>query len=380
MSRVGVLVVSLLMCFWVGVDQITAFEIKNFMGEPDYRQVRLHWESSEVPQKQFLIKYCEIQSWGNERCRYDQVNNTREAKNFIDGDEVVRQYSTDIKGLRMATTYSFEIRPRKENLEKEGENRAKEDDRNQNVIVIPTKGFSAKATQCLPHASEIEVSTGPYFGGRIAVEAADGERCGIDGEPNSARDTYTLRINHIECGSQVNETTVATFVLVQENLPILTHSTRRFLVLCSYQPETLTVRAGISLPNNQQQRGQAQVHPASLHDLEEDNYVGRRSRNLRLGRVLQKPEALVKEEFIAESQAPYKSQIVPIFVITMLSIAGIIGLAAIVLKISGKRLLDEMDNISIASDLSTSSCSTVSEVEMCIEDKPRNIKSNKESK
>lgn len=60
------------------------------------------------------------------------------------------------------------------------------------------------------------------------MEAADGERCAIDGEPNSARDTYTLRINHTECGSQVNETTVATFVLVQENLPILTHSTRRY--------------------------------------------------------------------------------------------------------------------------------------------------------
>ncbi|KAF7262775.1 hypothetical protein GWI33_004135 [Rhynchophorus ferrugineus] len=207
-------------------------------------------------------------------------------------DEVVKQYSTDIKGLRMATTYSFEIRPMKEKIEKERENRAQSSDRNQNLIVIPTKGFSARATQCLPHASEIEVATGPYFGGRIAVEAADGERCAIDGEPNSARDTYTLRINHLECGSQVNETTVATFVLVQENLPILTHSTRRFLVLCSYQPETLTVRAGINLPNSPTQRGQAQVHPASPYDADEDNYLGRRSRNLRLGRVMQKPEAL----------------------------------------------------------------------------------------
>lgn len=88
---------------------------------------------------------------------------------------------------------------------------------------------SARATQCLPHASEIEVSTGPHFGGRIAVEAADGERCALDGEPHSARDTYTLRIDHQECGSHVNDTTVATFVIVQENLPILTHSTRRYL-------------------------------------------------------------------------------------------------------------------------------------------------------
>lgn len=96
----------------------------------------------------------------------------------------------------------------------------------------------------MPHASEVEVATGPHFGGRIAVEAADGERCAVDGDPDSPRDTYILRIDHKMCGTHVNETTVATFVLVQENLPILTHSTRRFLVLCTFQPETLTVRAG----------------------------------------------------------------------------------------------------------------------------------------
>lgn len=148
---------------------------------------------------------------------------------------------------------------------------------------------SARATQCLPHASIIEVSTGPYFGGRIAVEAADGERCALDGEPTSPRDVYTLRINHTECGSQVNETTVATFVIVQENLPILTHSTRRFLVLCSYQPETLTVRAGISLPTGATGRG----HSDAIAFEEGDNYM-RRSRHLRPARLLQGPEALGK--------------------------------------------------------------------------------------
>lgn len=102
---------------------------------------------------------------------------------------------------------------------------------------------SAKATLCLPTESEIEVSTGPYFGGRVGVEAADGTRCTVEGDANSPRDVYTLRINHQACGSVVNETTVSTFVLVQENLPILTHSTRRFLVLCTVQPDTLTVRA-----------------------------------------------------------------------------------------------------------------------------------------
>ncbi|XP_019761624.2 uncharacterized protein LOC109538702 isoform X1 [Dendroctonus ponderosae] len=341
-----------------------ASAIQNLIGEPDYREVHLHWEAKnpDLPKNGFNVRYCELQSWGQQRCRLLSVNGTGGEKNFVEvaENEPIRQYSANVKGLRMATTYSFEVKQMKDKEEKEREDRAEGDDRNQNMIVIPTKGFSAKATQCLPDASEIEVSTGPFFGGRIAVEAADGERCAIDGEPTSPKDTYTLRINHTECGSQVNETTVATFVLVQENLPILTHSTRRFLVLCSYQPETLTVRAGISLPNS---RGQAHLELASPVE-DEDNYLGRRARKMRAGRLLHKPLALVQEEVAAaEAQISPKSQIVPVFVITMLSIAGVIGLVAIVLKISSKKLMEEMDNVSIASDLSTASTSSVVSIE-----------------
>ncbi|KAH1013399.1 hypothetical protein HUJ04_002392 [Dendroctonus ponderosae] len=382
-----------------------ASAIQNLIGEPDYREVHLHWEAKnpDVPKNGFNVRYCELQSWGQQRCRLLSVNGTGGEKNFVEENEPIRQYSANVKGLRMATTYSFEVKQMKDKEEKEREDRAEGDDRNQNMIVIPTKGSNLveskeelnelryfhlginlsfliingqpiayipshcekmskkpKATQCLPDASEIEVSTGPFFGGRIAVEAADGERCAIDGEPTSPKDTYTLRINHTECGSQVNETTVATFVLVQENLPILTHSTRRFLVLCSYQPETLTVRAGISLPNS---RGQAHLELASPVE-DEDNYLGRRARKMRAGRLLHKPLALVHEEVAAaEAQISPKSQIVPVFVITMLSIAGVIGLVAIVLKISSKKLMEEMDNVSIASDLSTASTSSVVSIE-----------------
>uniref|UniRef100_A0A6P7FFK0 Uncharacterized protein LOC114329590 n=1 Tax=Diabrotica virgifera virgifera TaxID=50390 RepID=A0A6P7FFK0_DIAVI len=346
--------------------------IKNLMGEPDYRQVRLHWEvdSSKTIPNGFNVRYCELQTWGTQRCKVQNIPDFSE--NVLDKEEHMKIFNTDIKGLRMATTYSFEVKAAKEKGERE--DRADGDDKNQNMIVIPTKGFSAKATQCLPHASEIEVSTGPFFGGRIAVEAADGERCAIDGEPDSPRDVYTLRINHTECGSQVNDTTVATFVLVQENLPILTHSTRRFLVLCSYQPETLTVRAGINLPNavssyhHQQQTGgggaRGQAHVEAQYE-EGDNTLGRRSRT---GRVMQKPEALVKEE-TAEFKEPisYKNNFVPVFVITMLVIAGVIGIVALALKIASKRITEEFDNVSIASEISTSSCSTVTDVEVAIE-------------
>ncbi|GBP88737.1 hypothetical protein EVAR_57907_1 [Eumeta japonica] len=180
-----------------------------------------------------------------------------------------RLYSARIGGLRMATTYSFEVRP----VSRDARDLADPESIGTGIIV-PTKGFSARATQCLPHASEVEVSTGPYFGGRIAVEAADGgpERCSIQGNPNSAQDAYILRIHHLECGSEVNDTTVATYVIVQENLPILTHSTRRFLVLCTYKPETLTVRAGINLPkaNPGDVLQQTKPHLGSVEPYEDD--------------------------------------------------------------------------------------------------------------
>lgn len=74
--------------------------------------------------------------------------------------------------------------------------------------------------------------------------------CGIQGDETSANDRYVMRIDHRRCGSQVDheQLTVRTFITVQENLGIFTHSTRRFLVVCSYQPDTLTVRASFSVP------------------------------------------------------------------------------------------------------------------------------------
>ncbi|CAH0557753.1 unnamed protein product [Brassicogethes aeneus] len=356
--------------FLLGSTLADVATVKNLMGEPDYRQVRLHWETepNSVPKNGYSVRYCELQTWGAQRCRSQAVKEPETSENDVEtnNEESMKNFAADVKGLRMATTYSFEIKAVKDVMERK--DRAEGDDKNENIIVIPTKGFSAKATQCLPQASEIEVSTGPHFGGRIAVEGPDGERCAIDGDSNSPRDIYTLRINHTECGSQVNETTVATFVIVQENLPILTHSTRRFLVLCSYQPETLTVRAGINLPTAG--RGQAQMAPVPY---EEDNNAssGRKSRNHRQGRLLQKPEALVKEDGTVRRQPQQRNQIVPIFVITMLAIAGIIGILAIALKLTSRRLLEDLDNISIASEISTSSCSTVTDLDIVCENKSK---------
>lgn len=86
---------------------------------------------------------------------------------------------------------------------------------------------SAQATKCLPHASEIEIETGPFFGGIIMTE--NNENCRIQGDNKSDQDSYVMRIDHGKCGSIVDHETltVKTFITVQENLGIFTHSTRR---------------------------------------------------------------------------------------------------------------------------------------------------------
>lgn len=79
------------------------------------------------------------------------------------------------------------------------------------------------------------------------VENSD---CVIEGNGDSEQSTYTMQIDHERCGSKVfhNNLTVVTTVVTQENQGIFTHSTRRFLVICSYQAEMLTVRASFLVP------------------------------------------------------------------------------------------------------------------------------------
>lgn len=91
------------------------------------------------------------------------------------------------------------------------------------------------------------METGPFFAGKIMVENSD---CVIEGDATSPQDTYTMQIDHQRCGSHVfhNNLTVVTTVVTQENQGIFTHSTRRFLVVCSYQHDMLTVRASFMVP------------------------------------------------------------------------------------------------------------------------------------
>uniref|UniRef100_A0A1I8NMP2 ZP domain-containing protein n=1 Tax=Stomoxys calcitrans TaxID=35570 RepID=A0A1I8NMP2_STOCA len=299
------------------------FEIRSVSGEPNYKSVNLTWEVEFVPSSQdiitnssqeieppaaFQLFFCELQSFGPHRCRSKIVNGTMSPYDNNDDNDLevinkirqVRQFATQVENLRMATKYSFHVRslPKNKPLKKVTgrsevfENEVEGNDFLSNnylggqTIVIPTKGFSAQATRCLPNASEIEVETGPNFGGKIVV---DGGNCGIKGDPSDDKDKYVMRIDHKACGSMVKpETnTVETFITVQENLGIFTHSTRRFVVVCSYQSGMQTVRASFSVP------GRGGAAAVSQHEsIEEEERMGR---GLKPFRFVDKSELILKE-------------------------------------------------------------------------------------
>lgn len=146
------------------------------------------------------------------------------------------------------------------------------------VVVVQISVFSkvaAHATKCLPDVSEIEVETGPYFGGKIVAE---NNNCFTQGNPLDDRSSYSMKIEHDKCGSHVNHETltVETFITVQENLGILTHSTRRFMVVCTFQPDTLTVRARLALP------GRGGVEPVMGTDWWPENGRSARERQFKM--------------------------------------------------------------------------------------------------
>ncbi|CAL4067117.1 unnamed protein product, partial [Meganyctiphanes norvegica] len=185
-------------------------------------------------------------------------------------DPTFKYYIAEIDSLRMSTNYSLEVtpvskEPKNDQLsqqspqsphqyspkaEDQGDVQQRQTSRARAMreIVVTTKGFSARATNCLAESSVVEVETGPYFNGKISVEHTEKPACATEGDRKSAKTSYMLTISHKVCGSEIKETSISTIITVQENRDILTHSTRRFVVVCNYVPETFTVRAGVSLP------------------------------------------------------------------------------------------------------------------------------------
>ncbi|XP_046385867.1 uncharacterized protein LOC124155800 [Ischnura elegans] len=351
--------------------------VRHLMGEPDFRSVTLRWECDRMypaPAYGFRVNYCEVQAWGQDRCRLQVINATSSNEVLMAPNSPVRMFFAQIGGLRMATNYSFEVWPVAVGEDQD----LISTDLNANLsktIILETKGFSAKATLCLPQFSEVEVETGPYFGGRIAVEGVDDSipddslvqnstddpdtkekkdslrtgkrkkqrkgRCWVDGDPESPKTTYTLRIEHNSgegCGggsiSAINETAVSAFVMVQESRSILTHSARRFLVLCSYQPGTLTVRAGIQLPSGN--RADSTVEGLGYADdrgeTEATNDV-REPRILRQSRE-KKYEGLIiararTAEKLTAQENKKSSTSAQLVLMILLVVAGVVGFAVI---------------------------------------------------
>jgi len=229
--------------------------IVNLSGEPDFRGVTLRWQvapDGDTVTGRFRVKYCENQIWGEHYCRYKPVKQK----------PTQEQFSTDILGLKMSTNYTFYLET--DVLEKSSRKERKIE---QN-LVLQTKGFSARATGCRRDTTEVLLETGPHFGGKISAEGRE-SNCFIKGNEASSNSSYSFTIDHKECGSSMNKTSVWTYVVVQENLPILTHSTRRFLVLCHFtMPEVFKVTAGFNLPGgNSRGVGSGSLQPVDISEL-----------------------------------------------------------------------------------------------------------------
>ncbi|KAM7285667.1 uncharacterized protein ISCGN_032554 [Ixodes scapularis] len=168
-------------------------------------------------------------------------------------------YEALIGDLRLLTNYSIAVEPdfgsdSAANAIIYAANPSLEDDRRFQMVtseytLMTTKGFSARAERCLANSSRVVVRTGPFFGGKISVEDTKDDACVVLGDPESPRDAYVLDIDHKLCGSRlVNGSKMETNIIVHENRDIITHNTRRYLVVCSFLPNTYTITASVNLP------------------------------------------------------------------------------------------------------------------------------------
>lgn len=274
-------------------------EVADLGGDSDFNKVRLHWRYPRMDSDfgGFKVTHCEDQAWGPHRCRNIVLRPNELTQTPIEGELV--EYSGLVPHLRMATNYTMRVTPLTGDAEalraedssdiadegrrtSSARGRAIPDGRGTAQVVIQTKGFSARAISCLTNSTQVEVETGPYFGGKISVEGSLDAACATHGDAKNPTTKYRLDISHALCGSKLLNDSVRTYILVQENLPILTHSTRRFMVVCHYIPEAFTVSAGVSLP---EEAGPAslvpvdqsinEVDPSELFDFTNDLFSSR---------------------------------------------------------------------------------------------------------
>ncbi|XP_023209967.1 uncharacterized protein LOC111612910 [Centruroides sculpturatus] len=230
--------------------------IEDLRAESDYRSIKLKWRYRSFNGVEgFKVTLCETTSWKVKypcKQRHLLLNAPRKnSHDFVRRSTLNGGFEASIYELRMLTNYSISVQPilTSGNNEELAKNRALNVE--SNVITISTKGFSARTTRCLGNVTDIEVTTGPYFPGKIEVEDKFDKRCVTYGDKRSGRRVYKLTIMHDVCGSKtVNDSRIQTSIVVHENRELVTHSSRRFLVVCNFLPGTLTIQAAVQVPRN----------------------------------------------------------------------------------------------------------------------------------
>ncbi|KAG8176222.1 hypothetical protein JTE90_008126 [Oedothorax gibbosus] len=242
--------------------------VEDLVSEPGFRSLKLKWRYSQQenprPPIGFIIKLCEQiprQRWEDVECFERHLllgrGNSLGGYDTLESDGRGR-FEATLQGLRMLTNYSVDVEAMEDHNRVDSFPVVPSDGRRENLrlkdhqMVVKTKGFSAHATNCLANSSDIVVSSGPYFGGKIAVEGSADPRCSVFGNRSSPQDTYTLKIDHRLCGSKtVNDSRIDTVVVVHESSSVVTHNSRRFLVQCAFLPETFTIKAAFSVPKQE---------------------------------------------------------------------------------------------------------------------------------
>lgn len=130
----------------------------------------------------------------------------------------VASYATTIYNLRAQTNYTFAVkaaafadgaRPLKAGARSlnlstsHGGRGSPSNEIVSNSLSVETKPFSAEATRCLADTSEVLVSTGRFFSGRISVENSLDPRCQLTGNGSSEESSYLFKIDHQICGSRL---------------------------------------------------------------------------------------------------------------------------------------------------------------------------------
>lgn len=176
----------------------------------------------------YLLEICDQQPWGGSaQCR----------NHPLQGQEM------KLGHLQMSTFYSLTLK--NSNLQV------------LNSVTFKTKDFKVLATKCQKDQTSVLVETGPYFGGSISIEPYFKDdinkvvnKCSLRGDKTSNKSTYLYTFQHDACVGIVKNgnSSIETTLIVQENWPILTASTKRFRIACSFKTSEFTVQAGLQMP------------------------------------------------------------------------------------------------------------------------------------